>query len=155
MFFYCFLGESWSLMWENSSRYFISPQLLWYNLLHFYDRADSRFAPSQWSNAVSHWLGANLELALCDDVVITCQIWNRNCSILYMPFATSVIASLGFKCHMEGRCLTLEPSIKWPALCTQHILNAFSWMKTFVFWFQLNWSLFKRVHLIINRHWFR
>ena len=31
--------------------------------------ADSRFAPSQWetslqSNAVSHWLGANLELAL-------------------------------------------------------------------------------------------
>ena len=32
------------------------------------DRADSRLAPSQWetlqSNAVSHWLGANLELAL-------------------------------------------------------------------------------------------
>ena len=32
-------------------------------------RADSRFAPSQWetslqSNAVSHWLGANLESAL-------------------------------------------------------------------------------------------
>ena len=32
-------------------------------------RADSRFAPSQWelslqSNAVSHWLGANLETAL-------------------------------------------------------------------------------------------
>ena len=31
-------------------------------------RADSRFAPSQWemslqSNAVSHWLGANLESA--------------------------------------------------------------------------------------------
>ena len=33
-------------------------------------RADSRLAPSQWetslqSNAVSHWLGANLESALC------------------------------------------------------------------------------------------
>ena len=33
------------------------------------DRADSRFAPSQWetslqSNAVSHWLGANLESAM-------------------------------------------------------------------------------------------
>ena len=33
-------------------------------------RADSRFAPSQWetplqSNGVSHWLGANLESALC------------------------------------------------------------------------------------------
>ena len=34
-----------------------------------YSRADSRFAPSQWetslqSNAVSHWLGVNLESAL-------------------------------------------------------------------------------------------
>ena len=34
------------------------------------NRADSRFSPIQWetalqSNAVSHWLGANLELALC------------------------------------------------------------------------------------------
>ena len=33
-------------------------------------RTDSRFAPSQWetssqSNVVSHWLGANLESALC------------------------------------------------------------------------------------------
>ena len=36
-----------------------------------YCRADSRFEPSQWetslqSNAVSHWLGANLESALCN-----------------------------------------------------------------------------------------
>ena len=35
------------------------------------DRADFRFAPSQWetllqSNAVSHWLGTNLESALID-----------------------------------------------------------------------------------------
>ena len=35
------------------------------------DRGDPRFAPSQWemslhSNAVSHWLGANLESALED-----------------------------------------------------------------------------------------
>ena len=35
-------------------------------------RADSRFAPSQWETAllcndVSHWLGANLESALCLD----------------------------------------------------------------------------------------
>ena len=37
------------------------------------DRADSRFVPSQWetslqSNAVSHWLGADLESALNDDI---------------------------------------------------------------------------------------
>ena len=36
-------------------------------------RADSRFAPSQWqtslqSNAVSHWLGANLESALANGI---------------------------------------------------------------------------------------
>ena len=39
----------------------------WHALLYF--RADSRFAPNQWetslqSNAVSHWLGINLEPAL-------------------------------------------------------------------------------------------
>ena len=41
--------------------------LLCYNNI----RADSRIAPSQWetplqSNAVCHWLGANLEIALID-----------------------------------------------------------------------------------------
>ena len=47
-------------------------------------RADSRLAPSQWEtvllcNAVSHWLGANLESALltCDN----CQDWGRLMSI--------------------------------------------------------------------------
>ena len=35
------------------------------------NRADSRFAPSQWEtallcNAISHWLGASLESALCE-----------------------------------------------------------------------------------------
>ena len=44
-------------------------------------KADSRFAPSQWetslqSNAVSHWLGANLESAL---VVLDCFITAPNC----------------------------------------------------------------------------
>ena len=43
-------------------------------------RTDSRFAPSQWetslqSNAVSHWLGANLESAL--DMVISNYLSNR------------------------------------------------------------------------------
>ena len=41
--------------------------LTWISVL--YHRADSRLAPSQWetslqSNAVSHWLGANIESAL-------------------------------------------------------------------------------------------
>ena len=38
-------------------------------IILMYNRADSRFVPSQWetalqSNAVPHWLGANLESAL-------------------------------------------------------------------------------------------
>ena len=42
---------------------------LCHTYIPWYIRADSRFAPSQWetalqSNAVSHWLGANLESAL-------------------------------------------------------------------------------------------
>ena len=41
----------------------------WIRIIGVGVRADSRFAPSQWetslqSNAVSHWLGANLESAL-------------------------------------------------------------------------------------------
>ena len=44
-------------------------------------RADSRLAPSQWetslhSNAVSHWLGANLESAL---LLMVSQLWLRYC----------------------------------------------------------------------------
>ena len=47
-------------------------------------RADSRFAPSQWvtalqSNAVSHWLGANLESAL-----IICFRTARSASLVLM-----------------------------------------------------------------------
>ena len=56
----------WDMTW---TKWKIS---VWCNQHH---RADSRSAPSQWetslqSNAVSHWLGANLEsaLTLCNDV---------------------------------------------------------------------------------------
>ena len=42
----------------------------WTPMIIYVFRADSRFAPSKWekslqSNAVSHWLGASLESALC------------------------------------------------------------------------------------------
>ena len=33
--------------------------------------------------------------------------------------------------------------------------SAFSWMKTFVFWFEFHWRLFLMVQLIITQHWFR
>ena len=33
--------------------------------------------------------------------------------------------------------------------------DAFSWMKSFVFWLKFHWSLFLRVQLTITQHWFR
>ena len=33
--------------------------------------------------------------------------------------------------------------------------DAFSWMKSYVFWLKSHWSLFLRVQLTINWHWFR
>ena len=49
---------------------------------HWY-RADSRLAPSQWetslqSNAVSHWLGANLESALLVYLIPCSSKWRHN-----------------------------------------------------------------------------
>ena len=33
--------------------------------------------------------------------------------------------------------------------------DAFWWMKSFIFWLKLHWSLFVRVQMTITRHWFR
>ena len=62
---WCIVGYGTSalcdlLIWSNGRRSFMR------------NRADSRFAPSQWEtallcNGVSHWLGASLESALKDD----------------------------------------------------------------------------------------
>ena len=52
---------------------------------HRAHKADSRLAPSQWetslqSNAVSHWLGANLESALAHyDVTVMSYQWPYQC----------------------------------------------------------------------------
>ena len=55
--------------------------------LYDVSRADSRFAPSQWetslqSNAVSHWLGANLESALCESTDVP---WIDFCELFWNP----------------------------------------------------------------------
>ena len=33
--------------------------------------------------------------------------------------------------------------------------KAFSWMKSFIFWFEFHWSLFLRIQLTMCEHWFR
>ena len=51
--------------------------------------------------------------------------------------------------------LTHLPLDKMVAISQTTFSNAFSWMKSFVFWFEFHWSLFLRVQLTICQHWFR
>ena len=62
-------------MGENDHHQIIidhKPLYIWWDVLYIIEsinRADSRFAPSQWEtvlvcNNICHWLGASLELAL-------------------------------------------------------------------------------------------
>ena len=75
--------------------------------------------------------------------------------------------SLGFKCSCqepfsasasalsERGCLTHLSLDKMAAISQTIRSNAFSWMKTFVFWFEFHWSLFPRVRFTISQIWFR
>ena len=49
----------------------------------------------------------------------------------------------------------ISPWPKWPPFCQTTFSYAFSWMKSFVFWFQFQWSLFLWVQLTISQYWFR
>ena len=74
-------------------------QFTWY-------RADSRFASCQWettlqSNAVSHWLGANLESAHC-----ICKWANLSLASNAVLFHTSVLTPV-----------TAGPSVNMPSHC--------------------------------------
>ena len=68
----------------------------------WYVRADCRLAPSQWetslqSNAVSHWLGANLESILYMDVpgCLQSACWIGNCHIHLTYCETRLLESKG------------------------------------------------------------
>ena len=71
-----------------------------------------------------------------------------------------------------GRCVCVRTALAWCLKAVKMIANlspqgqngpifqttfsnAFSWMKSFVFWFSFHWRLFQRVHLTIIQHWFR
>ena len=60
--------------------------------------------------------------------------------------------------HIETKFLVLLthlPLNKMAAISQTTFSNAFSWIKSFVFWFKFHWSLFLMVELTIFRHWFR
>ena len=44
---------------------------------------------------------------------------------------------------------------KMAAILQTIFLDAFLWMKSFVFWFKFHWSLFLMVQLTITQHWLR
>ena len=78
-------------------------------------------------------------------------------SIPYTPLWTRwphpvclVISEWSVRPHINSSPLDKTITI----LQTTHS-NAFSWMKTFVFWFEFHWSLFLRAQLTIIKHWFR
>ena len=51
--------------------------------------------------------------------------------------------------------LTHLPLGKMAAISQTTFSDAFSWMKSFLFWLKFHWSLFPRVQLKITQHWFR
>ena len=56
---------------------------------------------------------------------------------------------------MFGKHLTHLSLGRMTAISQTISLDAFSWMKSFVFWFEFHWNLFIRVQLPITEHWFR
>ena len=57
--------------------------------------------------------------------------------------------------YFFGKYLTHLPLNKMASISQTIFSNAFSWMKSFVFWFKFHWNLFLRVQLTIIQHWFR
>ena len=73
----------WRYLWQAVRKIFRSSGLLGITGLLIIIRADSRLAPSQWetllqSNAISHWLGTNLESALHHYIMVLLITW-RGC----------------------------------------------------------------------------
>ena len=53
-----------------------------------------------------------------------------------------------------GRWLTNLPLDKMAPISQTTFSSAFSWMKSFVFWFEFHWILFRSALLTISQHWF-
>ena len=82
------------------------------------------------------------------------NIW----SLMYCPSSTSVVRhqyhTMMYVCQTEFD-LTNLPMDKMAAISQTIFSDAFSWMKSFVFWLKFHWSLFPSVQLTLTQHWFR
>ena len=75
--------------------------------------------------------------------------WLLLCFVLYGPIM------IGFH-----KCRLIWWSTHWgrdklAAIFQTTFSNAFSWMKSLVFWLNFNWSQLLRVPMTISQHWFR
>ena len=83
----------------------------------------------------------------------------HNCKNIGTLFTGRTFTQKGER-HLQKAC-----TAKWPFSFTHLPLdkmatistfsNAFSWMKSFIYWWKFHWSLFLRVQLIITQYWFR
>ena len=79
-------------------------------------------------------------------------------SVIGLSFKSSVIDRWSTnQCFIPNTdsilSLSHHPQDKTAAISHATYSEAFSWMKSFVFWFRFHWRLFLRVQLI--QHWFR
>ena len=81
----------------------------------------------------------------------------------FLQYGSPLLSSQVILCPASGwdiksqgpLVLTHLPLDKMAAISQTTFSNAFSWMKSFVFWFKFRRSLFLRVQLTISQHWFR
>ena len=96
-----------------------------------------------------------------DQIKAWCRLGNKPLSEpMTLRLLTHIYASLGLNeiLHYHNTLLhraTLRLKNKMAAILQSTFSNALSCMKIVVFWFKFHWSLFARVQLMINQHWFR
>ena len=104
---------------ENTVRCCCNMDMVWYI------RADSRFAPSQWetslqSNAVSHWLGANLESAL---YIVILHTW---CSVTGRTSSLNSLKTPNISLLRGSWCI--EAETKWRTISWRHFqMHVLEW----------------------------
>ena len=83
------------------------------------------------------------------------ELWHVLCEYLWENWAPYNSTIRYFQQYLGIPALPHLPLDKMAAISQTTFSKAFSWMKSFVFWFECHWSLFLRVQLAINQHWFR
>ena len=75
---------------------------------------------------------------------------HSNYSVTYPQCGTVMLAT-----RIHIRYLTHLPLHKMATISQMRFSDAFSWMKSCIFWLKFYWSLFLRVQLTITQHCFR